>query len=132
MNPNQNTSEISFERPFRIRLSTHASVDRASQLVMRFTAGGWQGGIQHPGSTQPDLPFTEIEPPEKNASLLHVHLEGRRYALTLVGNQVPQGGHLHIPRSFIIARPLSEQGTFDETDIWVAEEEDPKDPPQAT
>ncbi len=124
--------EISFERPFLIRLSTHPRVDRASHLRLRFTGEGWEGGIHHGGSAQPDLPLTDIEPPEKSASLLTVHLDGKRFSLSLIDNRLPQGGSLRIPRSFIVARPLGSDGRIDETDIWVAEEEDPKDPPGNT
>lgn len=127
---NSETSEMSFERPFRIRLSSHGEVSRASQLLLRFTAEGWQGGIQHDGSTQPDLPLTDIEPPQKNASVLFAHFAGQRIALSLTENRLPQGGNLGIARSFIVARPVSDDGRIDTTDIWVAEEEDPKGPPE--
>lgn len=125
--------ERGFDSIFSIRLSTPGSKipksDIPCQLRLDFNGGEWQGGIHvkldgaEGFSEHPDVEFEDFDPKDdKNTTSLTVKMADQAFLLELKENSQKNGS-----RNFVVARGLAGAGPgpVDETDIWVAEEEDP-------
>lgn len=120
-------AEKPLETPFRVIVSSESKVAAAGLLLQlkHIEAEHWEGGLFEEGASQPTVPFL-LDPAKPDATRIEFGIaEGgglvERFALSLRDDQIKKQG-----RRLAIAQSLgSQQGPFEETDIWVAEEEDP-------
>lgn len=126
--------QLSFEKTFNIRFnSSDLSISPdLPRLKLQFVNGGWQGGIHQlkddgqGGKVEEIIEFKDFSPSDDQAATaLKCIIERQTFLLEL------HEDNLRDVASFVVAKRIlgNDPGPVDETDIWVAEEEGPKDDP---
>ena len=121
-------AEKPLETPFLVSVSSESKVaERGLVLKLKnIRDEEWQGGLFEPGGATPVVPFVLDSAKPDATSIEYRIADGsggfERFRLTLRDDQIKKGGRLLAISQSLGGDPT---GPFEETDIWVAEEEDP-------
>lgn len=118
---------IPLETPFLVMVSSESKVaERGLVLKLKHIQDEeWEGGLFEKGNPTPVIPFL-LDPAKPDARSIEYRIEGPngdtdRFVLVLKDDEIKKAGRM-------LAVSVSLGGDPDireETDIWVAEEEDP-------